>query len=180
MRKRILVRKYTQGLINSIKDQKEFETLFGQLKDFSRILCEHKDLNLALVNPFLPKNRRMQIGKEIFIKGKWSEKISRFVMLLIENDRLGLLPDILESLPIMWNEKRGISTIEVSSAVPLEEGQKKKLKEKLEILERRPVFLKYRIDPTLVGGIFLRKGNIVYDVSIKGSLESLKEKIIEE
>jgi len=122
----------------------------------------------------------LQSNMEIFIKGKWSEKISRFVMLLIENDRLGLLPDILESLPIMWNEKRGISTIEVSSAVPLEEGQKKKLKEKLEILERRPVFLKYRIDPTLVGGIFLRKGNIVYDVSIKGSLESLKEKIIEE
>lgn len=175
-----MVKRYTKGLVNSVKDQKEFEALFAQLNGFSRLLSDHKKLNLALINPFLPRNRRIKIGKEIFSRGKWVEKASRFVMLLIENDRLELLPDILEWLPVLWDEKRGVSTIEVFSAVPLEESQKKKLKEKLEAMEKRSVSLTYRIDPELIGGLSLRKGNIVYDASIRGSLENLKERIIEE
>jgi F-type H+-transporting ATPase subunit delta len=180
MRSQILVKRYTQGLVSSIKDQKEFETLFQQLGDFFGLVLECEQLRQALANPFLPKTRKIQIGKEIVSGGKWAEKISRFILLLIENDRIGLLSDIVESFPILWDEKRGISTIEVISAVPLKDDQKSRLKEKLEILERGPVALKYRIDPELIGGLFLCKENIVYDVSIKGSLENLKEKIIEE
>ena len=52
-------------------------------------------------------------------------------------------------------------------------------KKKLELLENKPVFLKYRSDPSLVGGLSIRKGNIVYDVSIRGNLGRLKENIIE-
>lgn len=180
MRAQILVKRYTRGLVNSIKDQKEFETLSKQLEVFFKLLSDHKKLHEALTNPFLPKTRKIEIGKDILSRAKWAEKTSRFLMLLIEKDRIELLPDILESFPVLWNERRGISTIEVSSAVPLQEDQKRKLKEKLELLERGPVSLKYRIDPELIGGLFLKKGSIVYDVSIKGHLESLKEKIIEE
>jgi len=50
---------------------------------------------------------------------------------------------------------------------------------KLERLEKKPVVLKYRIDPELVGGLMIKRKNIVYDISIKGSLLKLKEKIIE-
>lgn len=180
MKSQILAKRYTQGLVNSIKDQREFETLSQQLGIFFGLVAENEQLRQALANPFLPRTRKIQIGKEIVSKRKWAEKTSRFILLLIENDRIGLLGDIVESFPVLWDERRGISTIEVFSAVPLKDDQKSRLKERLEILERRPVSLKYRMDPELVGGLSLRKGNIVYDVSIKGSLENLKEKIIEE
>jgi len=49
----------------------------------------------------------------------------------------------------------------------------------LELLEKRPVSLKYRSDSTLVGGLSIRRGNIIYDVSIRGNLDRLKEIIIE-
>ncbi len=39
--------------------------------------------------------------------------------------------------------------------------------------------LKYRLDGSLIGGLALRKGNVEYDVSLKGGLERLREKIIE-
>jgi F-type H+-transporting ATPase subunit delta len=180
MKNQILVKRYTQGLVSSIKDQKEFEILSQQLADFFALLQDQDQLHQALTNPFLPRNRKVEIGKEVVSKGEWTEKTSRFIVLLIENARIELLGDILESLPILWDEQRGISTIEVCSAVPLEEDQKRRLKEKLEILEKGPVSLKYRIDGELIGGFSLRKENIVYDVSIRGSLENLKEKIIEE
>ena len=180
MKSQILVKRYTQGLVSSIKDQQEFEILSQQLRNFYDLLSDLEQLRQALANPFLPKTRKTQIGKEVLSKGKWTAKVSRLIMLLIENERIGLLGEIVESLPILWDERRGISTIEVSSAAPLEDDQRNRLREKLEILEKGPVSLKYRIDPELIGGLSLRKRNIVYDVSIKGSLESIKEKIIEE
>jgi len=89
------------------------------------------------------------------------------------------LPEIVKSMPEAWNEKKGISTFEVASVVPLSEKQKKTLQEKLAMLEKRAVSLKYRIDPELVAGLWIKKGNIVYDVSLRGSLTKLKERIIE-
>ena len=57
--------------------------------------------------------------------------------------------------------------------------QKKRLQEKLEHLENAPVALRYKNDPALIGGLSLRKGNIVYDVSLRGNLERLLEQITE-
>ena len=108
------------------------------------------------------------------------KKASRLILLLVENNRVELLSDILESLPEAWNEKNGIYTFEVASVVPLTDGQKKNLEKKLELSEKRPVVLKFRIDPALVGGLWIKRGNMVYDVSIKGSLMKMKEKAYEE
>lgn len=179
MKNQILIKKYTQGLVNSIRNDQEFKTLSKQLADFYNLLSDHKKMEEALSSQFLPTTKKMQIAKEILAKGSLEEKISRFILLLVENNRLGLLPDIVEFFPVLWDERKGVSTIEVSSAVPLLEGQKRKLEEKLELLEKGPVSLKYKIEPELIGGLSIRKGNIIYDVSIKGSLESLKEKICE-
>lgn len=179
MKSQILIKRYTQGLVNSIQSDKEFNTLSQQLIAFYELLTTHKKMKETLSSPFLPTTKKLQIAKEILAKNSLSEKISRFILLLVENSRLVLLPDIIENLPVLWNEKKGISSIEVSSAVPLLESQKRKLREKLEILEKGPVSLNYKIDPALIGGLSIRKGNIVYDVSIKGSSQILKEKIIE-
>jgi F-type H+-transporting ATPase subunit delta len=81
--------------------------------------------------------------------------------------------------PEAWNERQGIATLEVASVVPLTDGQKARLEAALERLEGRPVSLDYRIDPEIIGGLALRKGNVVYDVSVEGDLSRLKEIIIE-
>jgi len=67
----------------------------------------------------------------------------------------------------------------VASVIPLSDDQRKKLMEKLEHLDKRPVVLKCRIDRELVGGLLIKRKSMVCDISIKGSLLKLKEKIIE-
>ncbi|MFP4082986.1 MAG: ATP synthase F1 subunit delta [Candidatus Aminicenantes bacterium] len=180
MKNQVLIRRYTQGLVNSIQDQKEYQTLSQRLIEFQNFLSEQKNLQQALLSPFLPTFRKMKIAKEVLTKLSLPDKIRRFISLLVENNRLELFPQILELLPELWNEKKGISTIQVSSAVSLSQSQKKRLKEKLELLEKGPVSLKYNIDLGLIAGLSLRKKNIVYDLSIKGGLEDIKEKMSEE
>jgi F-type H+-transporting ATPase subunit delta len=179
MKSQILVKRYTQGLVNSVKDETEFSILSRELSGFWELLNAHKNLRETLSNPFLPTSRKKQIAQELLASASAGVKSVRFLLLLVENDRLELLPEILQDLPEAWNEEKGIHTYEVVSVVPLSDDQRKKLKERLEHLDQRPVVLKYRIDQELVGGLLIKRKNTVYDISIQGGLLKLKEKIIE-
>ena len=179
MKSQILVKRYTQGLVNSVKDETEFSAIHRELSAFWELLNAHKRLVDTLFNPFLPTSRKKQIARELLASKPTGNKAVRFLLLLVENDRLELLPEIIQVLPDAWNEEKGVHTYEVASVVPLSDDQRKKLKEKLEHFEKRPVVLKYRIDRELVGGLLIKRKNIVYDISIQGSLLKLKEKIIE-
>lgn len=180
MKEKVLIKRYAQGLINSIDSDQEFKKFFQQLKDFNHLLAEHKELKDALYSPFLPLKRRIEVAREILTRARVADKIFRFILLLLEHGRLPLLPDILEWMPILWDEKKGISYIEVISAVPLTENQRKRLKEKLELWERKSVALKYKVEPELLGGFMLRKRDVVYDVSIRKNLAILKKKICQQ
>ena len=179
MRNQILIKRYALGLVNAIKDEKEFSILKQELSDFSTLLFSQRKLTEILFKPFLPRNKKIKIIEEILVKKKLPKKALNFIIALTENNRINLLPDILDALPLFWNEKRGISTYEVFSAFPLNKLQRKKLEAKLESLEEHPVVLKYIIEPNLIGGLSIKKGNLIYDVSLKGSLLKIKEKIIE-
>jgi F-type H+-transporting ATPase subunit delta len=180
MKNQILTKRYTQGLVNSIKSDEEFSALARELSGFAALFQKHKKMREILANPFLPTSKKKQIVEAILAEKPVMRKASRLILLLVENNRVELLSDILESLPEAWNEKNGIYTFEVASVVPLTDDQKKNLEKKLELSEKRPVVLKFKIDPALVGGLWIKRGNMVYDVSIKGSLMKMKEKAYEE
>jgi F0F1-type ATP synthase delta subunit len=59
------------------------------------------------------------------------------------------------------------------------ETQKGRLERELSRLESAPVSCSYGLDPALVGGLFIRKGNRVYDASLKGELGRLQDIISE-
>jgi F-type H+-transporting ATPase subunit delta len=179
MKSQILVKRYNQGLVNSIKNEAGFSALYRELSAFNELINTNKRLKDILFNPFLPTSRKIQIVQELLAVGSFGKKAVRFILLLVENKRINLLPEIILAFPDAWNQEKGIDTYEVASVVPLSEEQKRTLKEKLEQIERKPVVVKYGINPELVGGLWIKKKNIVYDISIKGNLSKLKEKIIE-
>jgi F-type H+-transporting ATPase subunit delta len=179
MKNLVLVKRYCLGLLGAVRSEEEYASLLKELEAFARLMADRKDLNLTLLTPFLPASRKIRVAEEILEHLSLQPKVVRFIMLLVENERLELLSDILALLPDLWNEARGVATFEVFSVVPLQPAQQKKLKAELENYEQRQVALKFHEDPSLIGGISLRKGNVVYDVSLKGGLEQLREKIIE-
>jgi F-type H+-transporting ATPase subunit delta len=179
MRTHILVKRYAQGLAGALRDEAEFELVAEEIGRFRELATGHKEFSEALANPFVAAKKKNRMIKDVLAVSSFSEKTSRFLLLLLAHHRLGLLEGILQALPILWNERKGVSTFEVSSVVSLTEVQKKRLEAELERLESRPVSLHFLLDPGLVAGISLKKGNFVYDASLRGQLEKIKEKIIE-
>jgi len=175
----LLVKKYTLGLVGALEDEAEFRRVHGEIEGFVDLMRSREELRGVLANPFLRAKKKAGIVRNIVGQLGYLDKTSRFLSLVVEHGRLEFLPDILVAAPTAWNERQGVLTFEVSSVVVLTNPQKDRLKAELERLEKKPVSLVFQADPAIIGGLSLRKGNIVYDVSVEGDLLKLKEKIQE-
>jgi F-type H+-transporting ATPase subunit delta len=176
MKSKVLIRRYTEGLAGALKNEAEYKAVCGDLADFCRLLQDHRQLREVLFRPFLKTAKKTQIVQDLLEKKSYQAKTARFLLLLLQHRHLDILSQIAEDLPVRWREKQGILTFEVRSVVPLKDSQKRKLEKQLEQLEKSAVHLTYRIDPAVVGGLYVKKGNMAYDVSLKGQLTRLKEK----
>ena len=179
MKNQVLVKRYAQGLVDALEEEPEFLRVKGELEQIRDLLKEHEKLQGVMVSPFFSSAKKTMIMEEILQKLNCRDKTSRYILLLQEHGRLDLLDNILGALPELWNEKLGIITYEVSSVVPLADIQKTRLQAQLEKIEKNPVRLFYKLDAGIIGGLTLKKGHIVYDVSIQGNLLKLKQNISE-
>jgi F-type H+-transporting ATPase subunit delta len=177
MKNQVLVKKYAQGLVQAVKDEPEFESVREDVRRFLDIYASHGELRNALTSPFINAGNRLRILQNVLAGIAGREKTVRFLSLLLEHKRLDLLGDISGHLTEAWNEKLGILTFEVASVVPLTDGQKTRLRETIEAAEKKPVNLVFKIDPGIIGGLALKKGHIIYDASIQGNLNQMKEQI---
>lgn len=179
MKNQVLVKRYTEGLAAALKTEEEYRAVSRELAEFSALLEENDKLRLVLLRPFLPAGKKAQIVQDLLARERYQDKTGRLIALLLRHRRLDLLTRIVRDLPELWRERQGIVTFEVRSAVPVGDGQKARLETELRKLENGPVACTYVLDPAIIGGLHVKKGNMVYDVSIKGQLERLKEKIRE-
>jgi len=179
MKKQTLIRKYAQGLVNALADEAEYHRVRNELEIFVGLAESHAALRGALSNPFLSARKKREIVREILEGAGDGGKTVRLILLIMDHGRMDSLSNIVGAIPEIWNERQGVLTFEVSSAVPLSEAQKERLAAELRRIERKPVSLAFRIDAKILGGLSLRKGNTVYDASVEGDLMKLKDIILE-
>lgn len=172
-----IVKMYAEALAGAVKDQREFEAVGAEIRAFLDLYLSREDLRRALIRPFVNARKRGAILEAVLARGGTGPKATRFLTLLLGHKRLRLLPEIVEALPKAWSEKQGVVTFEVTSAVAMTDEQKARLSKVLEASAKKPVRLVSKIDPSVVGGLALRKGHIVYDASVEGELNALKERL---
>jgi len=179
MRSRILVKRYTGGLAAALKTEEEFGAVSRELAEFSDLLESNEIVRRVLLSPYLEAAKKARIIGEIISQRTYRGKTGRFLLLLLRQRRLDLLLEVVAALPDLWKKRHGVVAFEVRSVVSLSDSQRSRLEKELSRLERRPVFCNYLLDSGLVGGLTIKKGNLVYDVSLRGQLERFKENIRE-
>jgi len=96
-----------------------------------------------------------------------------FVRVLIENDRLSLLPEIATLFDEMKDEREGVVEAHIESAFPLDEAALSQLVADLERRFKRKVRPQVRVDRALIGGALIMVGDEVIDGTVRGRLASM-------
>lgn len=102
---------------------------------------------------------------------------TNFIHLLADNNRLGVLPDIAELFKVSHAAQEKKLNVEVISATELTEAYQQKLAIALSKRLQRQVEMQCEIDPTLLGGVIVRAGDLVIDGSVRGKLTRLRESL---
>ena len=177
MRHTILARRYAKALFSLGKEQ-------GKTSDYSEILAAIASLydgengvGDALNNPLYPLDVRQKVMAKIAESVQADAIMTSFLNLLIEKKRADILPDIAIELQVMVDKDQNISHGSIISAIELDQTLLGKIQATLEKLTGNKVILETQVDPSIIGGIIAKVGDLVLDGSIKTQLNGLKESI---
>lgn len=102
------------------------------------------------------------------------EECRNLLRLLIDNDRLGCLPEIVRQFEALKQKDSGIKEAMLHSAFPLVDSQIAVLKGLLEERFATPLKLSVNVHPELIGGICAVVGDQVLDTSVRGKLDAMR------
>jgi F-type H+-transporting ATPase subunit delta len=153
-------------------------TKLGNLKGWSETLLSAADaVANAEVHALISSPRVTKKQLEDLILALCGDKLSmterNFIKLLVENQRLILLPEIAAMFETMRAEAEKSIDVVVTSAFELNEPQKQKISAAMKKRMGREIRLSCNTDRELLGGIIIRAGDKVIDGSARTRLTEL-------
>jgi F-type H+-transporting ATPase subunit delta len=100
------------------------------------------------------------------------------VAVLIQNRRVGALPEIARELERELNDRLGIVEAEVTTTRELSSSERQQLEAQLARMIGKKVRARYSQDAGIKGGAVIKVGSTIYDGSVKGRLQRLKEQLV--
>jgi F-type H+-transporting ATPase subunit delta len=149
-----------------------------QLTDFAATFAASKDLREVLLNPSIPAAKRVSVLDAVNRRIGCGPKVRNFLAVLISHERLAALSEMIEEFRLEMNRRLSISDAEVVTARPLQEQERAKLEREVAELAGTKVNATFRQDKSLIGGAMVRIGSTIYDGSVRGRLERLKERLV--
>jgi len=148
-----------------------------QLNALVQTIESHDGLRLLVVNPAIAATEKTAV------LGKISEKLGadpivlRFLDVVADKERLDHLALISSVYSDMADDYLGIITAEITTAAPLNPGQVAQLEASLRDATGGEVRISRNTDPELLGGVVTRIGDVVYDGSVRGHLDRIRERL---
>ncbi len=138
--------------------------------------AETREAKALIGTPALPSEAKAHRLIDI-VRDDLDDVGRRFVLVLADNKRLELLPEIAAQFESRKAEAERVLDVEIASAVGLSDAQMNDYAKALERRFSQQVNVSVAVDPSLVGGAVIRAGDTVIDGSVRGRLTRLVESL---
>ena len=149
-----------------------------ELHAVEALLRESDPLRRVLENPSIAGDRKRAVLDVLAQRLGMTRQARNFIAVLVDHRRLPLFSDILKQVEQELNDRLGFADAEVSSARPLDDAEKHLLEAQVAKLTGKQVRAHYQQDASLLGGAVVKVGSTIYDGSVKGQLEKIREQLV--
>jgi F-type H+-transporting ATPase subunit delta len=167
---------YADAMLAAARGEGNLGDIEDDLFRFARTFESSDPLRLALTDPNLPIERRLAVINEL-MGGRGLAASTALVELVVAAGRAADLPAIIDRFVELAASDRQREFAEVRSALPLDTKQQKRLAEALGRATGKTVEVKVIVDPSVLGGIVARVGDVVIDGTVRHRLEQMKEQL---
>jgi F-type H+-transporting ATPase subunit delta len=149
----------------------------GGLRRIAGLLAESVELRRVWENPAVPAEQKRRLLDAIVHREGIEHHVRNLVAVLIDHRRISFLERITQQLEKELDARMGFAEAHITSARELGDAEKRGLEAQIEKATGKKVRAHFALDASLLGGALVRVGSTIYDGSVKGQLEKIKEAI---
>ena len=164
---------YARALFDFSVEKNIMHQITADFQNLDTFFNESSELNDYLNNPVVKQEAKREILAKT-LKSQINSETFKFLMVLVNRDRISLLDSIIKTYLELVYETASIKMVEVSTATSFTNSQKNTLIQKLkELTNAREIRLVITLDPSLIGGFLIKTESKVIDFTVKNQLQQL-------
>jgi F-type H+-transporting ATPase subunit delta len=172
----VFVSRYARAFANVVEEFKlSTADVEKQLGDFLATWDASADLREVFGDPSVPVVQKVAVLDGMKGKLKLAPQVRNFIAVLIEHDRIGAVHEVVAEYHRELQVRLGVHHAEITTARELNAEDKALLLEHVAKLAKGQVEASFKLDASILGGVVVRIGATVYDGSVLGRVERLKE-----
>ncbi len=168
-------KRYATAAFTVASDSGDYDAWLNTLSSLARIL-QMPSARIVFLSPAVPTEQKRAALDGLLPDAQ--PVVRNFLHIVADRDRLDEIPGITDALRDLINERRGIVTADITTAVPLDADMQQLVAARLAAyLDREPdkVTIRTHVDPTIIGGVIARIGDRLIDDSVRGRLDRLRQ-----
>jgi F-type H+-transporting ATPase subunit delta len=149
-----------------------------QLNAFDAAFAESRDLREIFSNPSVAIEQKLKVLDALCGRIGASKQVRNFLAILVDRDRMSELPEILSETRTELDRRNGVVEAEIVTARELSPEVREEFEHSIARMSgHNRVRANYRLDASLLGGALVKVGSTVFDGSVRGQLQRLKEQL---
>lgn len=149
-----------------------------QLADFEATWDGSPELQTFFQNPAVTALQKVGILDKLNAKLSLQKELRNLLAVLINNDRIGHVHEVAAAYRKELQEQLGIRQAEIVTARELNSEERNQLIAGVGKLAGAQIQADFKLDGSILGGVVVRIGSTVYDGSVRGQLDRLKEVLV--
>ncbi len=171
-----IARPYADAAFQIARDENALAR-WSEMMKLARAVGEDPQMTDALTSPRLDASEKASLFLDV-AGDRFSAPMRNFVRILIEADRVELLPEIAALFETMRNDAEGVAQATIESALPMSETQVADITAALAKRFGKRIEASTSINSALIGGARIAVGDSVIDGSVRGKLEQMKHSLL--
>jgi len=172
------VSRYARAFADVVTSRRiDADAAVAALESLQQVLATSHELRTLLQNPSVAADQKLKLLDAITKRIGAPKEVRNFLAILVDHHRVAGFAAIVKEVKEQLNERLGIADAEVISARELGASEKRLVEAQIAKTTGKTVRARYLQDPSLKGGAIVRVGSTIYDGSVRGQLQKLKEQL---
>lgn len=166
---------YASALFLLSCEEGTLDTVKGDIAVMAKVIEVSPEYEKLLDTPSVSKEEKAKLIDEAFYTLNYS--VINLAKMLSDKKCVHLIPKISLLFEEMYNDKMGIMTVTVITAVAMSDSQKDAMATKLAKSTGKTIIIKNEVDRKILGGVQLRYDGKQIDASVKARLDAFSDSL---
>jgi F-type H+-transporting ATPase subunit delta len=171
-----VARRYASALFQAAQAGDAVQPVEADMATIAGHVRDNPEFRDFLISPHTGRDEKVRILQKIF-SSSFQPVSMQLVKILIEKRRENEIVGLYDEYVTLRRAHDRVAHAIVTSADPLDDAQRAKVVAKLGTMLNKRIEPEFQVDSAIVGGVRVQYENTIFDGSVKGALDKLKDRL---